>query len=84
MASQNICFPISTNIENLNNKYIFDNNDDDDISYGLYDTSGNDLSHNYVTIQVDCIKCPCEVCTPLSIARKMIDHVPQKILSTFS
>jgi len=25
-----------------------------------------------------------EVCTPISIARKMIDHVPQKILSTFS
>ena len=25
-----------------------------------------------------------EVCTPLSIAKKMIDPVPQKILSTFS
>ena len=38
MASQNECFPLTTNIEISNNKYIFNNNYQD-ISYGLYDTT---------------------------------------------
>lgn len=47
MASQNICFPIITNIDISNNKYIFNNNNNI-IKYGLYETSGNNLTHNYV------------------------------------
>ena len=47
MASQNICFPIPTNIDISNNKYIFDNNYDD-ISYGLYNTISNDYVINNI------------------------------------
>jgi hypothetical protein len=51
MASQNICFPIITNIDISNNKYIFNNNHNI-INYGLYETSGNDLSHNYIIYNI--------------------------------
>ena len=49
MDNQNICFPLNSNFTDFsNNKYYFNNINNNDISYGLYETSGNDLSYIYV------------------------------------
>ena len=49
MDNQNICFPLNSNFTDFsNNKYYFNNIINNDISYGLYETSGNDLSYIYV------------------------------------